>query len=417
MRNIITNSTFLIRVKSFLRGIYLGQFKYMQNRAFWRLHRLTIWFRLGCGLFKKKNIKKLSSRNRGEIIYLDPARIKYVLLRKENDRDDFATVESGNWDLEIGKIEDSYKYISFMNYLINNKMVTNNEKDEGKYFKKNYDSDYNKVDKLFKEIKADGYQSQEDLGINNPLEEIKVQISRNGKFLLDDGLDGLDRLAIASALNIHKIPVYVSKRHYKWALFRDEVYSYSQEQPKGAYQQVIHPDFQNFKFHRKNDDRWDMIVNNLPLKNGTVLDLGSNWGYFCHKFDEFGFSCYAVENNYRWLYFLQKFRDIEDRSFEIIPRSLFDIKRKNYDIILALSIFHNLLWTKDMFDMLTTLISKLEMKVMFFEPHITGEGHKVAEIDFTEEEFVDYVINTSCCLTNSKYLGKSKRGRSLYLLT
>jgi hypothetical protein len=351
-------SSFVEKVVSVISGIYYGQGEPMTSKTCWRIYSIVRYFRYGYGLFRKKQIKNMSLSIDTEMIYISPDRIEYALLPSDSGHENTDPVEDGNWDLRK------------------------------------------------KKLGLNDVSSSIDSG------EIKVRIDRNGSFLLEDGVSSL---AASKKSGARSIPVRVTKRHYKWAAFRREVFLYSQEQPKGAYQQVIHPDFQNIRFHRR-DDRWEIISKNIPLSGGSVLDIGSNWGYFCHKFEDLGFDCCAVEHNYRWLYFLKKFREIENRKFEIIPHSIFDVKRKSYDIVLALSIFQHFLKTKELYDRLTKLLGELDMKAMFFEPHVPGEGHKGAYVDYDEDDFASYIVSHSC-LSKYKLLGRSERGRNIYLLS
>lgn len=104
------------------------------------------------------------------------------------------------------------------------------------------------------------------------------------------------------------------------------------------------------------------------------------------------------------------------KNFKVIHKSVFDIKRKNYDVVLALSIFHHFLRTKELFNKMTEFLTELKMKIMFFEPHETGHGFKNSYIEFSESEFVNYILENSC-LNHYKYLGRGERGRSVYLLS
>ena len=52
----------------------------------------------------------------------------------------------------------------------------------------------------------------------------------------------------------------------------------------------------------------------MPINAGSVLDIGSNWGYFSHKFEDTNFQCTAVERNFKCNYFLERFKEIEEES-------------------------------------------------------------------------------------------------------
>lgn len=398
---------------SIAKDIYFERGIAARRKTYWQISRIINFLRFG--LFKNRNIKRMNLLMDTEIIYVTPDRIKYILLHHKINHGNNDAIKAGNWDLRRVDLKNNDIYCLFMEYLTKGIPLTqaNYPLDWICNTEKEFTSKCKEIDELYQDIKTKGYKTQRELGNNDLSDEVKVQIDRKGAFLLEDGLC---RVAVAKVLGIQSIPVVITRRHYKWAKFRFEVNSYSREQLKGAYQQIIHPDFQKIRFQRR-DDRWEIIANNLPFRGGNVLDLGSNWGYFCHKFEDLGFNCFAVENNYRWIYFLKKFKEIEEKKFEIVPRSLFDFKRKKYDIVLALSIFHHLLMTKELFDRLTGLLDTLEMKAMFFETHAPGEGKAGAYIDFGEDGFVDYVLQNSSCLSESKLLGRNERGRNMYLLT
>jgi len=379
--------------------IYRGDSHLMTNRLYWQVYLVFKYLRQDCKLLHKSHIKHMSLPIDGmEVIYVNPARIEFALLPSASEQENTTIIEDGKWDLEREKLEDMVAFQAIQEDFTKNLPLPGTK--------------YQQIDKLFHDIKETGYKTQKELGSPEPNDEVTVAIDRSGKFLL---INGMIRLVIARVLGLTSISVIVTRRHYQWAKFRKEVFDYSQEQPKGAYQMQVHPDLQKIHAHRK-EDRWELIEENLPLHSGTVLDIGSNWGYFCHKFEDLGFDCYAVELNYRWLYFLKKLKEAGNKRFEIIPRSVFDIKRKRYDIVLALSVFHHFLRSEVLYNKLTRLLGELDMKVMFFEPHETGHGFPGAYIDYSETEFVDYILQNSC-LSKYKLLGRTERGRNLYLLS
>lgn len=338
-------------------GIFVGRSDLMVNRVYWYLYKITNYSRPDYILFKGLYINHLSLPNETNVLSINPNRIKYQIV---STPDETRPIEYGSWDLNKIKLENTHS----------------------------------------------------NLKTSNPTEEIRVVIDRNGSFLLNDGIQHLLREKKAGSKSIK---VTVMRRHYEWAKLKKEIYSYSQEQPKGVYQIPVHPDLRQINAHRR-DDRWELIAKNIPINKGSVLDIGSNWGYFCHKFEDLGFDCSAVEINYRWLYFLRKLRDAENKNFKVIQGSVFKVPQKEYDIVLALSIFHHFLRSAALYEELTNYLNGLDIQYMFFEPHETGHGFPGAYIDYSETEFIDYILHNSC-LNEYKLLGKTQRGRRLYLLS
>ncbi len=343
-----------------IHGIFIGRGDLMVNKVYWILFKITHYSRPGCILSNKSYIKQLAIPNEKNVISINPNRIEFMLVPATQKFQLNNPIENGNWDLKKRKFENI------------------------------------------------GYELEK----RDSSEEIRVSIDRNGKFLLEDGKQRLGREKESGS---ESVLVFVTKRHYQWAKLKKEIYLYSQEQPKGVYQVPIHPDLKQINAHR-GDDRWELIKKNIPISRGTVLDIGSNWGYFCHKFEDLGFDCHAVEINYRWLYFLKKLKEAEDREFKVIQGSVFQISRKEYDIVLALSIFHHFLRSSVLYAKLTRFLGELDTKYMYFEPHETGHGFPGAYVDYSETEFIDYILQNSR-LKSYKLLGKTDRGRNLYLLS
>jgi len=238
-------------------------------------------------------------------------------------------------------------------------------------------------------------------------------VGRNGEVLLEDGIH---RLSIAKILGMTEIPVIITKRHRQWVEFKNKIWLYHKDSPGAVYQPLIHPDLRDIP-SAKGDERWDLISKNLPFHKGSLLDIGANWGYFCHKFEDLGFTCYAVENSPRELYFLEKLKEIGSKEFTIIAKSIFEIEGKRYDVVLALNIFHHFLKNKQNYDKLTRFLIDLDTKIMFFEPHQPNEPQmQNAYINYNETDFINYILVNSC-LNKYTLLGKLQDGRNVYLLS
>lgn len=151
--------------------------------------------------------------------------------------------------------------------------------------------------------------------------------------------------------------------------FRCELLEFVKLHKGKTYQTLPHSILENIPAIY-GDRRTDLIVENIFVKGGTVLDIGANLGHFCHVLEEKGFDCYAVENNPRHLYFLRKLKEMENKKFQIIPESIFNYKRGSelsFDVVLALNIFHHFLRTKETYDELIVLLKRIKAREMFFQ--------------------------------------------------
>lgn len=189
-----------------------------------------------------------------------------------------------------------------------------------------------------------------------------------------------------------------------------------------AYQSFTSSDLSDIPFFRTGDPRFKIIKENLSVARGTLLDIGANLGYFCHKFEDEGFDCYALEENRMLCYFTKELRKAEGKHFKVICSSIFDYKKNQelvFDVVFALSIFHHFLKSEDAYYNLIKLLKRLKAKELFFEPHLPQEfKEKTFYKNYTPDEFVDFIIENSC-FRAAKLLGQSEGGggRPIYKLT
>ena len=183
-----------------------------------------------------------------------------------------------------------------------------------------------------------------------------------------------------------------------------------------AYQPIT----QDIPSLRQGDSRFEIIKKNLSVSGGTLLDIGANLGYFCHKFEDEGFDCYALEENRMLCYFMEKLKKAENRKFKVIPQSIFEYNKNKeliFDVVLALSVFHNFLERKDLYFNLIKLLKRLKTKELFFETYLPNEFKPEAYYkNYTPDQFVNFIIQNSC-FNKAKFIGASEEGRPLYKLT
>jgi 2-polyprenyl-3-methyl-5-hydroxy-6-metoxy-1,4-benzoquinol methylase len=422
------------RLPLFLQGITVGILN--------EIHFLV--FRLKYITRSDKN-----APNPSKIYWLSPERIVYHTNYIENKSMEKAPLRDrvfgpkmrgkvidGNWDLTNYRFTDLEVFDSYKKRLVEGSewretkfyemILKQIESGKFPYLIRNQvdlDKRCKYLDSLYVSIKTNGYNlnNRSDNDKNTGYDEIDVNIGRNGEYLFQNGAH---RLSIAKILGIKYVPVLVFVRHKKWQKFRDFVISYAQTLPRAKmYQPIVHPDLSDIPYDLEDHNCQDLmraIKHHLKKESGTMLDIGANLGYFCHKFENLGYQCWAVEQDPVTFEILRKIRIAEAKKFEVINKSIFEVdsvKKMKFDVILALNIFHHFLKEEKTFLQLKQLLRNLDTEEMFFEAHQYHEEQmRDAYMNFTGPEFVDFILkNTS--LVKSEVIYTAKNGRVVFKLS
>ena len=404
----------------------------------WRLlHRLKFIF--GKKILDLKGQLKcnIDNINPDSIYWVNPQRIRYYLNSRFKKWKDYDKIKKGKWDRSKKLIEDLDVYKAVIQRFNEGKNWEDTKfyqkilKDVSKGIikwdcknKEEWDKILNEFESLYYEIKSSSSESKKKLfnskelfvKLNLPkaLHNIIINISRDGELLL---IKGKFMLSLAKLLDIPEVPIIIKTRHKKWINFKKDLSYLSRQGP--LYQQSTHPDLQEFPFVY-GDNRFNMIKENISITKGNVLDIGANLGYFCRKFEEMGFDCYAVEANSYYIHFLKKLKKAENKKFKIIKGTIFNYKKNQeitFDVVLALFIFHHFLKRRNTYFNLVKLLNRIKVKELFFGAYNPSSfrNPKVYK-SYTPDQFVNFILENSC-LNKAKFIGKTKKGRCLYKLT
>jgi glycosyltransferase involved in cell wall biosynthesis len=363
-------------------------------------------------------------------VYVSPQDIVYETLVEYSFEDGKGLVLGGNWDRLEKRFEDLDVYVAFREVIKEKKrwdetvfyqrVVSKLESGETLWEcanKRDFDNRCAQFSELIENIKKNGYKSQTELNTGNIDDEIIVNIGRYGDILFSNSAH---RLAIAKIIGIEKVPGKIAVRHAEWMRFRTQYANLAVERDMKAYQPALHPDLQHIPAHHDCVDRFEIIKKNLSFKQGRLLDLGANLGYFCSRFEDEGFKCVAVENNPKYSYYLKGLRRATNKHFRIVDESILDSKEilnEPYDIVLALNIFHHFLKSKESFGKFKFFLEHLRCQEIYFEPHLYDEPQmENAYKNMNSEEFVEYILQKTR-LSKSVLLGRAADGRPLYKLS
>jgi SAM-dependent methyltransferase len=246
------------------------------------------------------------------------------------------------------------------------------------------------------------------------LPRITIRIGRDGALLADGGRAAL---VLAQLLGVPEIPVGVSWRHSDWYRFRLQLQELAAASWGMTYQPILHPDLADIPAGH-GDSRFKLMRPHLDVTRGTLLDIGANLGYFCHKFEDEGFSCFAVDDDYFLCYFMEKLRRAEGKKFNIINMDVLDFSEKTeFDVVLALNIFHHFVKNQQQCRKLIGFLQRLRASVLFFEPHLPDEpAMRGSYWNPAPDEFVAFVAEHAR-LPRWVKLGEAEYERPVYRLS
>lgn len=359
-----------------------------------------------------------------KVHWVSPRDIRFVGRKAfVPNRDNIGQILGGNWDELNVRFEQRDFYQAFT-------AVNSNESSwsETPFFRRvlsEMKAGYLKWDcRTEKEFRArlhtleDLYREMSEKGYipNHNRDQISVNIGRHGDLLFNDGQH---RLTFAKRLDLPKIPIIIVARHSEWVKFKLRILESTWQSHGRVYAPLLHPDLEWIPAHFGHK-RFELIRNALISQNGSMLDIGCNWGYFCHRFEDIGFECIGVEESSHACDFLEKLRRAGNKKFTIINQSIFDYlgdERHQYDVVLALAIFHHFVKSPEGVEQLKKLLSHFHAKEMYFLPHKRSEPQmQNVYWNPSEDEFVAFIIEHSG-FSNAVCLGRAENGRLLYQIT
>lgn len=158
------------------------------------------------------------------------------------------------------------------------------------------------------------------------------------------------------------------------ASLRSDVKSYASQNGGRIYSPIEHFAFRRFAYHH-GGDRWALISRNLPDHAVTALDVGAHWGYFSWNLERMGIQVVASESSPTNLRILHKVRSLHGANFDIVGGDIlartFD---QQFDVTLALNIFHHFLKSEDRHAALKSFLQGLDTACILFQAHSPREG-------------------------------------------
>lgn len=183
------------------------------------------------------------------------------------------------------------------------------------------------------------------------------------------------------------------------------------------YAPIAHPAFAGFP-SRWSPNRFEQIAAHIDPGPGTALDIGSHWGHVAHMLEDMGYTVTACESSPRHLYFLKEIRDLCGKTFEIYPGSIFDLPNPDYDLVMALNIFHHFLKREDRFQQFDAFLDRLKCRTMIYQAHRLKDDRDTMEAGghYMEAPEMAQYIADKLHLPKVEQVG-DENGRKIYKLS
>ena len=368
--------------------------------------------------------------------WVSPQSIFYSALKEFSLNDFKGWVIAGDWDCLTKRFEDLDVYLAFTEVCKEGKAWTdtifyqrivsalsNGQILWGCRNRRDLDQRCKGLEALFRQIRDEGYKSQrqilQETRHYDPLQmqdEVTVSIGRDGDLLFSNSAH---RLAIAKILDIEKIPIKIAVRHPNWVAFVKELYNYARDSRRAIWQPVNHPDLANVPRADYCESKYSTLLRSISASGGRLLDVRAGLGYFCHRFEDVGFHCYALESDPTAFYFLEKLKRTANKNFRAINKTVLEwpeLRGKHFDVILALNSLHLFLKTAKTHQALICLLTDLQMSELFFQSVPPNQAHgQGAYKSYSAERFVEFLLTYSR-LTNVEPIGSLTGAEQMYRL-
>jgi len=196
------------------------------------------------------------------------------------------------------------------------------------------------------------------------------------------------------------------------------------------YQPLPWIGMKSFKRDDSTFQRWEAIKNEIKIKNGSAIDIGSNLGFFTLRMSEMGFYAIGIDMQHGFKViseYVQKKAGIGNAAFstmKLTPNNVASLP--HVDVMIFLSVWHH--WIKhfgydDAKRMFKILWNKTN-HIMFFE---SGEDSEIKRLNIKEEPstWIKKELETICVGGTIKILGafdkgahkKKRKTRTLFAVT
>lgn len=284
--------------------------KLMIEFLYIRIHKKIVGFVLGKSppliqiyIQNMKNLfpDRYTDADPRKVLWVDPSEIEYIVDVEGTSfyTERMGRVTGGDWDLSKKRFENKEPYKSLYAHFVKGvdwedtmlyKNLAQADNPRLASTSEELDQRFQKIDKIYHNIRSSGYMTQEELidcenketvllsndAVPPNLNEIGVNIGRNGQILWSHR--GMHRLAIAKILSLNEVPVQVLNRHQEWQNLREELRKNPSIGELNAEKQqyLEHIDMQDIVFEE--DDKGNNLLSKLYFRILNRLSILAKWG-------------------------------------------------------------------------------------------------------------------------------------------
>jgi len=335
------------------------------------------------------------------------------------------SVVDGNWDRALNPVETDFRFRGVQEFLRDELPF-----EQTALYPREYDprlpdpEEFARkrsafIRKMYEDLMRDSrLRSNSDYGADEDpaatTAEISIAIGRDGQPIL---ADGWHRLSIARVAGIERVPARVVLRHREWAEFYEHVADTFErgfwKKRYKSYSPLDHLDFQHWE-SVWSDYRWQRIREHLPA-NGRALDIGAMCGYFSSRLERAGLTVDAVETGSVQAAIMRKLRDAAGLRFRIITEPYGTLALdEEYDVVLALNVFHHALKSPESHEQLIAFLNRLKVRQIFFQTHRHREKQRQKGYrDYRSKKFAKLIVKNVPTVDRVEEIGE-EHGRRLF---
>lgn len=153
---------------------------------------------------------------------------------------------------------------------------------------------------------------------------------------------------------------------------REKVLAWAARHNNKLYAPISHPQLSDIPSVWP-PKRFEPVRSAVPVDARTALDVGAHWGFFSIELAKMGLDVTAVEKNPRNAAFLREIAELSSAAVTVEERSIFDLDRPDFDVVIALNIFHHFIRDEETYGKLMAFLSKLRCRTLLYQAHANDE--------------------------------------------